>query len=164
MDHDGQGRAAGTTATLDAVLDAAATLCARNGAQLTPLRRTVLALILDAHGPATAYQLLDRLKQTRPGAAPPTIYRALDFLVDQKLVHRIERLNAFVPCIDAQHAHAHTHAAQFLICTTCGTVAEIEDLSVTRALARAAAAQGFHPAHSVVELDGTCAACTPTGG
>ena len=138
-------------------LDAAATLCARNGAQLTPLRRAVLALILDAHRPATAYQLLDRLKQTRPSAAPPTIYRALDFLVDQKLVHRIERLNAFIPCTGP--THAHTHAAQFLICTTCGTVAEIEDENVAHALGHAAAALGFHPAHATIELNGTCAAC-----
>lgn len=159
MDQDEQGRAGGLPSQDHAALDAAALLCANNGAQLTPLRRTVLALVLQAPSPATAYQLLDRLKQTRPGAAPPTIYRALDFLMDQKLVHRIERLNAFIPCTDAQHAHGHAHAAQFLICTTCGTVAEIEDPRISQALAEAAAAQGFHPAHAVVELNGTCAAC-----
>lgn len=142
-------------------LDAAQALCARNGAQLTPLRRSVLALVLQSPGPATAYQLLDRLKVSRPGAAPPTIYRALDFLVEQKLIHRIERLNAFIPCTGA--THAHTHAAQFLICTSCGAVAEIEDASVTRALAHAAAAQGFRPAQATVELNGTCAACVPAG-
>ena len=143
----------------NAALEAAHDQCDRNGAQLTPLRRSVLALVLQSQGPATAYQLLDRLKLTRPGAAPPTIYRALDFLVEQKLIHRIERLNAFIPCTGAPHAHAH--AAQFLICTTCGAVAEIEDASVTRALAHAAAAQGFHPAQATVELNGTCAACVP---
>ena len=144
----------------DPALDAARDLCDRNGAQLTPLRRSVLALVLESAGPATAYQLLDRLKLTRPGAAPPTIYRALDFLVEQKLIHRIERLNAFIPCTGA--THAHPHAAQFLICTSCGAVAEIEDASVTKALAHAAAAQGFRPAQATVELNGTCAVCTPT--
>lgn len=157
MNHDAQARAAQPHPG-GSPLDDAASLCIQNGAQLTPLRRAVLALILDANRPATAYQLLDRLKQTRPGAAPPTIYRALDFLVDQKLVHRIERLNAFIPCTGP--THAHTHAAQFLICTTCGTVAEIEDTHVSHALDQAAAAQGFHPAHATVELNGTCAACT----
>ena len=148
--------------TVDAALDAAAALCARNGAQLTELRRTVLELILRAESPSTAYQLLDRLKETRKGAAPPTVYRALDFLMEQKLVHKVERLNAFVACTDAGHPHAH--AVQFLICTTCGTVAEIEDRHVAKALARAAEGQGFSPAGAVVELDGTCSACTATAG
>lgn len=142
----------------EAALDEAAALCARNGAQLTPLRRTVLGLVLEAQGPATAYQLLQRLQQSRPGAAPPTVYRALDFLLEHRLIHRLERLNAFIPCTDAHHGH--DHPAQFLICTRCGTVAEIEDQGVSDALAHAAEAEGFHPARATVELDGTCAACS----
>jgi Fur family zinc uptake transcriptional regulator len=130
--------------------------CAANGAQLTPLRRSVLALILAAPGPVTAYQLLDQLKQTRKSAVPPTVYRALEFLIENRLVHRIERLNAFVPCSDAEHDH---HDVQFLICERCGTVAEIEDQAVARALAVAAEREGFLPSNAVVELDGTCGAC-----
>lgn len=141
---------------IDARLDTAALACAQGGAQLTPLRRAVLALILEAEGPLTAYQLLDRLRQTRPGAVPPTIYRALQFLLDRKLVHRIESLNAFVPCADPGH---HTHPVQFLICRQCGTVAEVEDRAVSRALAHAAERQGFRPGNAVVEMRGTCAAC-----
>jgi Fur family zinc uptake transcriptional regulator len=141
---------------VEAQLEAAALACARQGAQLTELRRCVLALILEAKSPLTAYQLLDRLKETRKGAVPPTIYRALDFLVEQRLVHKVERLNAFVPCIDA----GHHHAVQFLICRKCGTVAEIEDRAVSEALEHAAEREGFHPGHAVVELDGICAACS----
>ena len=139
-------------------LDAAAQACSRNGAQLTELRRSVLRLILDAGCPLTAYQLLDRLKQTRQSALPPTIYRALDFLMQQGLVHKIERLNAFVPCAGAG---CHHSAVQLLICRKCGAVAEIEDRGVSRALRHAAKRQGFHTGYAVVELDGTCAACSP---
>src|SRR5579863_5300595 len=104
-------------------LEMAAEACARRGAQLTELRRQVLGLILEADGPLTAYQLLDRLRETRKGAVPPTIYRALDFLMAQRLIHKLERLNAFIPCAES----GHQHAVQFLICRQCGRVAEIED-------------------------------------
>jgi Fur family zinc uptake transcriptional regulator len=134
----------------------AAEVCARHGVQLTALRQIILTLILDAEGPVTAYKLLDRLKEIRKGAVPPTIYRALDFFMEQGLVHKVERLNAFVACIDSDHRH---HAAQFLICKSCGTVAEIEDRSISNALKRAAEKQGFCPDNAMVELAGTCAAC-----
>ena len=142
---------------IEAQLDAAARTCTWQGGQLTELRRLVLALILEAESPATAYQLLDRLKQTRKGAAPPTIYRALDFLIEQGLIHKVERLNAFIPCNEAV---PHDHPVQFLICRRCGSVAEIEDLAVSKALEHAAQREGFHSSKAVVELDGTCAACS----
>jgi Fur family zinc uptake transcriptional regulator len=146
---------------IDARLDHAAAICAAQGAQLTTLRRCVLDLVFQADGPLTAYQLLDRLKQTRKNAAPPTIYRALDFLQAQGLIHKVERLNAFIPCLETGHHHHgdQHHAVQFLICKQCGTVAEIEDETVAKALQAAAAAHGFTPGNAVVELDGICAAC-----
>jgi Fur family zinc uptake transcriptional regulator len=146
--------------TIEAELDTAAAACAQRGAQLTELRRSVLGLILRADGPSTAYQLLDRLKETRKGAAPPTIYRALDFLIEQRLIHKVERLNAFIPCTEA--GHHHLHPVQFLICRSCGAVAEVEDHAVSKALERAAERHGFHAADAMVEIDGTCAACFRT--
>jgi len=143
---------------ITAQLDAAEILCTRNGTQLTALRREVLDLILRADTPLTAYQLLDQLKSTRKSAVPPTIYRALDFLIANRLIHRIERLNAFIPCAEEDHDHAD---AQFLICHQCGTVTEIEDHDVSAALAAAAAARGFSPSRASVELDGLCAICAP---
>ncbi len=145
---------------LEAELDQAAAAAVVAGTSLTELRRAVLRLILVAEGPLTAYQLLDRLKEARPGAAPTTIYRALDFLLAQRLIHRIERLNAFVGCVEAGH---HAHAAQFLICRRCGAVREIEDHRVAAALRRAALREGFQPGHAMVEIDGLCAACTASG-
>jgi Fur family transcriptional regulator, zinc uptake regulator len=141
---------------VEAQLDKAEAGCAGRGAQLTQLRRHVLALILGADAPLTAYQLLDRLKETRKGAAPPTVYRALDFLLDQRLIHKVERLNAFIPCVES----GHDHPAQFLICRQCGTVTEIEDRAAASALEHAAEREGFHPRVTVVEIEGTCAACT----
>lgn len=142
--------------TVEAQLEAASLACVQRGARLTELRRRVLALILEAEAPSTAYQLLDRLKQTHKGAVPPTVYRALDFLLEQRLIHRLERMNAFIACSHADHPH---DAVQFLICRRCGTVAEIEDRAVSRALEHAAEREGFHAGPAMVELEGTCAAC-----
>ncbi len=135
-------------------LDAAAALCTKAGARFTPLRRHVLELVLSAAGPVTAYGLLHQLHGGRWAAAPPTVYRALEFLMEHGLIHRLERLQAYVGCDEA-----HAHAAQFLICRDCGTVAEVDDHAVQDALGHAAAELGFTPAHMVVEMEGTCAAC-----
>jgi Fur family transcriptional regulator, zinc uptake regulator len=143
------------TPAIRAQLDKAAQMCAHNGARLTELRRRVLSLILEAEAPLTAYQLLDRLRETRRGAVPPTVYRSLDFLMTQRLIHKLERLNAFVPCMET----GHEHHAQFLICRQCGTVTEIEDHAAASALEHAAEREGFHPRDTVIEIEGTCAAC-----
>ncbi len=153
MPHD----AAQHTRNIPAQLKAAEASCAQHGTQLTALRREVLELILQAETPVTAYQLLDQLKPIRKSAVPPTIYRSLEFLLENKLIHKIERLNAFVPCAEADHHHAD---AQFLICKNCGAVMEIEDHGVSDALAKAAARHGFTPNRAVIEVDGLCAACT----
>ena len=152
MPHD----AAHHDRDIPAHLKAAEVACAQNGTQLTALRREVLELILQAGTPVTAYQLLDQLKPIRKSAVPPTIYRSLEFLLDNKLIHKIERLNAFVPCAEADHHHTD---AQFLICKNCGNVIEIEDHAVSQALAKAAAKHGFTPSRAMVEVDGICAAC-----
>lgn len=142
-------------ATVDA-LDRAAALCERRGARLTALRRQVLALVLEAERPVGAYDLLERLQGQRRGAAPPTVYRALEFLMEHGLIHKVERLSAFVGC--PVHDH-HAHAAQFLICGGCGTVQELEDATVRDALARAAGARGFAISGVTIEAEGRCAAC-----
>ena len=155
-------------APTEASLDRAAALCARRGAQLTALRREVLRLVLDSDQPVGAYALLDRLKATRAGAAPPTVYRALDFLVEQGLIHKVERLNAFIGCTDAlEHPEdcdcgaAHDHPHQFLICGRCGATTEISDAQVAAALTAAASRSGFTLRRATVEAEGLCARCAP---
>ncbi len=144
-------------AILDLKLDRAAELCARDGARLTDIRRQVLALVLGSREPLGAYALLDRLKTEKANATPATVYRALDFLQDQGLIHKVERLNAFIGCTDA--GEPHHHAVQFLICRNCGAVAEMEDSGIAASVERAAKRTGFRPAHATVEVEGTCAAC-----
>lgn len=153
--HNG-GLAEGETG---AALAAAERQCAARGAQLTPLRRLVLKLVLEAGQPIGAYALLDRLKGERGGAAPPTIYRALDFLLEHGLIHKLERLNAFLPCVEASHGHDHAHPHQFLICRQCGRTAEVGDHAVAAALEAAAARLGFRLERATVEAEGLCAGC-----
>ncbi len=146
---------ASSTLSLERRLNAAAEACTRDGETLTPLRRAVLALVLQAERPLTAYQLLERL-QTARRAAPPTIYRALDFLLARRLVHRIERLGAFVACAEPDHEHT---LVQFLICRQCRAVTELDDHHVAEAVATAAEGARFRMEHAVIEIDGLCAAC-----
>jgi len=145
------------------LLTRAQAVCGQRGANLTELRRHVLGLILDAASPTGAYELLDRLRQTRRGAAPPTVYRTLDFLLGQGLIHRVERLSAFVGCVAGCTAQAdgenHTHAAQFLICRKCGRVVEMQDQEVSSVLARAAKEAGFSISTATIEAEGLCSTC-----
>lgn len=148
---------------MEAMLDRAAAQCASRGAQLTPLRRQVLRLVMAAEQPVGAYALLDQLKAERGGAAPPTVYRALDFLLEQGLIHKLERLNAFLPCVEASHAHGHgdhDHPHQFLICKRCGATTELTDHAAAHALEEAAARAGFRVERMTVELEGLCARCS----
>lgn len=146
--------------TIDDRLDQAAAACARAGGRLTEIRRRVLGLILAAGEPVGAYTLLDRLKPERANAAPVTVYRALEFLQTHGLIHKVERLNAFIGCTEAgEHHHHHDHAVQFLICSRCGAVTEMENHDIAAAVARAAAQSGFRPRHATVEVEGFCAKC-----
>jgi Fur family zinc uptake transcriptional regulator len=144
--------------TTETLLDHAEALCAERGVRLTGLRRQVLGLILEAEGPLGAYDLLERLRAQRGPAAPPTVYRALEFLQQQGLVHKLQRLAAFVGCVGA-HGHGHDHPVQFLICRQCGRVTELEDHELAEALAAAAARAGFTVTGATVEAEGICAGC-----
>jgi len=152
--------AAPSLPTLDARLARAEAACTRRGVRLTDTRRDVLRLILEAKEPVGAYALLDRLRERTGAGKPPTIYRALDFLLEQGLIHRVERLNAFVSCHDEAD---HQHAAQFLICRSCGRVTELEDADVAAAIGAVARSKGFAPARVTVEVDGTCTQCQEEG-
>jgi Fur family zinc uptake transcriptional regulator len=135
---------------------AAEDVCAAEGASLTPLRRRVLELVWGAHAPVRAYDLLERLRDERGRrAAPPTVYRALDFLLSLRLIHRIESLNAFVGCADPKHSHG----GQFLICDGCGAVAELDDPDIDGRIAERARALGFTPRRRTIEISGRCPDC-----
>ncbi len=141
---------------IDDALDAAAEICGRRGARLTPLRRRVLELVWAGHRAVKAYDLLARLGA---GAMPPTIYRALDFLVAQGLVHRLESLNAYVGCPRPRAQHD----SQFLICQDCGVVDEIDAPALVAEVRRRAGAAGFAPIRQTLEVHGLCGQCRAPG-
>ena len=130
-------------------------LCAQRAQRLTPIRRQVLEVLLESHKPLGAYEIMDRSSVRGGRPAPITIYRALDFLRDNGLVHRIESRNAFLACI-GDHGEA---ATVFLICERCGAVGEASSASVAETLQAAARAVGFTPKARVIEITGVCAHC-----
>jgi len=130
-------------------------ICAERGVKLTPLREQVLQIVWRSHKPIGAYEVLEMLREDRRGAAPPTVYRALDFLREQGLVHRVDSLNAYVGCVTPDAGHR----AHFLLCTECGQAAEIDDEALRDAIGRCAERAGFRIAGETVEITGICAAC-----
>ena len=137
-------------------LDRAAALCEQRGSKLTDIRRRVLELVWRNHAPVGAYDLLDEIRKDGRIAAPPTVYRALDFLREQGLVHRLESLNAFVGCTRPDR----THVSQFLICTGCQAVAELDAPEVGSAVSQSAAKAGFVVDRMTIEMHGLCPACS----
>jgi Fur family zinc uptake transcriptional regulator len=129
--------------------------CAEREQRLTPIRRQVLGALLESHKPLGAYEIIERLAHdTR--LAPITVYRALDFLRDNGLVHRIESRNAFVACV---HNHVGDDLVVFLICERCGTVGETPAGTVAEALKTASRAAGFAPKSPLIEIIGICSHC-----
>ncbi|MCH7865167.1 MAG: transcriptional repressor [Proteobacteria bacterium] len=140
---------------LEGALGRAAALCGERGVRLTPIRRRVLELIWSGHKPLGAYEILDILRTERQGSAPPTVYRALDFLLRNGLVHRIESLNSFVGC---PNPDSH-HGGQFLICRSCGMTGELNDSRIDDAILKSAAKAGFAVGRRTIEIEGLCPHC-----
>lgn len=132
--------------------------CKERGLRLTPIRAYVLGLIAEADRPLKAYDLLDRVRDGGgPGAAaPPTVYRALDFLLGNGFIHRLASINAFVAC---HHPSSRPHSVPFLICDQCHEAVELEDERVVESLESRARALGFTPLAQTLEVHGLCAAC-----
>lgn len=129
--------------------------CAERGLRLTPLRAQVLALVAAADKPVKAYDLLDAMKSANGSSAPPTVYRALDFLLEQGFIHKLESVNAFVAC----HHPQVRHSVPFLICDRCHAAVELEDERIPALLDAQARALGFVPRAQSLEVHGLCARC-----
>ena len=142
-------------ACIDEAVRTAAEVCARRGLNLTPVRRRVLEIVWRAHEPIGAYDILAELAKERDKAAPPTVYRALEFLIDAGIVHRIDSINAFIGCDEP----ARSHVAQFLVCRKCHRVVEIDDPDINRLLAEKSLAAGFRIEPTSLEIKGLCADC-----
>ncbi|WDY52749.1 zinc uptake transcriptional repressor Zur [Vibrio fluvialis] len=132
-------------------------ICAARGVRLTSQRKRVFELICASKKASSAYELLEDLKQSEPQAKPPTVYRALDFLMEQGFIHRVESTNSFISCCSC---NAHKHFSQLLICDHCGNVIELQDDSLIALLADNAEKHGFKIVNHVIESHGVCQSCS----
>ena len=135
-------------------LEQAEEIASQRGQKMTRIRRKVLQLLLEANEPAKAYDLLNNL-DGEGAAKPPTIYRALDFLQETGLAHKIESLNAYVAC---GHA-SHPHSAVFLICDSCGNTEELHGVTIKAAIDAETLAAGFQTKRAMIEAHGVCRNC-----
>jgi len=135
-------------------------LCLVRGVQLTPIRHQVLELIWDSHKAVKAYELLDRIRPLQNAAKPATIYRALDFLIEQGLIHRVESLNAFVGC----SCSGHQHEQLLLICNNCQEVEERSAPEVMQALSLEIKQADFIVHSKAIEIHGICVKCAQNMG
>ena len=143
-----------------AALRTAAALCSGRGARLTPIRRRVLEIVWGSHTAIGAYQVMDALREDHGAVTPPTVYRALDFLMAQGLVHRVASLNAYIGC----SRPAEGHPGQFLICRGCHQTLEVDDKQPAEAVEAIARRQGFTVERSEIEVHGLCASCRKGAG
>jgi len=148
-------RPAVTPRQIETALSRAQLICKTRGARLTPVRRRVLELILSSDQPAGAYALLDELQRGRGRLGPPTVYRALEFLLVHKLIHKVETSSAFIACGDIEHPHE----SQFMICDDCGATEELRDEEIVQSLRRLGERRGFAVERQIVEARGLCPAC-----
>ena len=124
--------------------------CLKRGLKLTKIRQQVLEIIWASHNPIGAYDVLQKLQESGHKPAPPTAYRALEFLVSAQLIHRIESLNAFIGCPSPEA----NHQCQFYICNDCGHIAEMSSSGVADALSAEAKNLGFESRQPVIEVFG----------
>jgi len=136
-------------------LNKAEQICLDHQSKLTPIRKKVLELIWKSHKPIKAYDLLAQLSSEDFIEKPPTVYRALDFLIDNKLIHRIESQNAYIGC-NTDH---ETLDSKFLICDQCHEVEELSEPKINKTLSEITKKQGFTPSLVNVEIHGTCSQC-----
>jgi Fur family zinc uptake transcriptional regulator len=141
------------------VLSEVADACEHRGLNFTPLRRRVLELIAEETRPVKAYDLLDRLRGERNGAAPPTVYRALDFLLEHGFIHKLESVNAYTSC----HHPSERHTVPFFICDVCASATELCDQRVAGLLVEQARELGFLPEAQTLEVHGVCRQCRDGG-
>jgi Fur family zinc uptake transcriptional regulator len=146
---------------IDDALQVAHRICKQQDVRLTSLREQVLLLIWQNHKPLGAYTLMDMLAESaQRRVAPPTVYRALEFLLALKLIHRINSLNAYIGCTSPQaHQTAGQQTNYFLICNQCHDTREIIDPSLAEKIVAVGATDGFSPQQQWLEVTGLCQQC-----
>jgi Fur family transcriptional regulator, zinc uptake regulator len=138
------------------LIDKVEVLCKKRGIKLTTQRKTVLEIMLKANKAMSAYDLLDLLKVSEPQAKPPTIYRALEFLLVQGFIHKVESTNCYIVC---PHFHDPEHISILFICDSCQQIIEKHSENIESQLKQLASQSQFLIKHSVLELHGVCHSC-----
>ena len=134
---------------------------AEKGQRLTPARLAVYAELLTCDRPVTAYELIALLERRQERKiAPLTVYRHLEFLTRIGVVHRLQSAHAYMAC---EHPD-HPHDSQFLLCSSCGHVDEVQSKGVGSMLSQIADEHRFRPDNTVVEIKGLCGSCTADAG
>jgi Fur family zinc uptake transcriptional regulator len=141
------------TAILEADL-----ICKKKGLRFTPIRKKILEMIWASHGPVKAYEILDILKKTFASARPTTVYRSIDFLRDNGLIHKLTSLSAYIGCT---HPLKHNDC-YFLICIVCGEIKECCDSQLTKQIKETSKQNKFKLNQVTLEIDGTCEDCLNT--
>ena len=142
-------------ACVQRAMQAATSVCQQNALRFTPIRQRVLELVWNNHAPVAAYDLLKLLRQEKDNAEAPTVYRALDFLLENGLVHKIESLNAYIGC----NHPGDLHTSQFLICEHCHQVVEQDNPEIDAAISAHAVKLGFMISQQTIEIMGVCSNC-----
>lgn len=137
-------------------IELAAAHCLQRGVRLTPIRQQVLSLVLQAGTPIKAYDLLAKITPGTASMSPPTVYRALDFLVEIGLVHKLEGMNAFIAC---NHHHTHHSASAFVVCPQCKQAAELPIEPITTFLGAMLAKADFTQTPQHIEITTICQQC-----
>lgn len=155
---------------VDSILKHAQDICSKRGVRLTEQRLKVLAVLADSHVPASAYDILDKINRQGNKLAPVAIYRALDFLTQQELIHRIESRNGYVAC---SHHHGegsgkgeeccHGDVTVFLLCDSCGRAGEFHSDALSGLVETIASTEKFRANAPVLEISGICEMCQQSG-
>jgi len=137
------------------LLERAIEICKSKNVRFTPVRQQVFTLMAEHQGAISAYDLLEKLQAFDSKAKPPTIYRALEFLLENHFIHRIESLNAYLMCC---HLGCE-HPMQLLICDKCKQIIELSDPVIDDAFSLKASQFKFKITNKVLEAHGICDNC-----
>lgn len=138
----------------------AASRCKEAGGRLTIKREEILKVLLASKVPLSAYEVLDLYTQNKQASMPPmSVYRILEFLEQQQLIHRLGSQNKFIACSHI-HDNCHHQVSQFLICRDCHSVKEISiEQGLIKALNQQVKDGGYQLLSPQLELDCICNQC-----
>ena len=144
------------TSCIDTALKKAEFICQDKGLRFTEIRKFILMSIWESHKPTRAYELLSKISDMDYSPKPPTIYRALDFLMENGFVHKINSLNAFIGC---SHPMKHNEC-YFMICNNCNEVRECCDENITDTIKTTLSSNRFFHKNIAIEINGDCYECS----